>query len=405
MQLNGRSKQFTHFLCLVTLITSLIAFGDEHCQAKTELKPSASSTRSNRLDNSSRSISSTRSISATQSNGATESPNSPTVEPVWVNVGLNSLLKNPNQISLKVKLARFFFETSNSQRVVLMLNNEKARLKAEQLYWLGVSQKKLNNKIVAEQTFLFSLSQNPNHAPTYFELGKLYLEDKKIDLAIENLKLSYSKDPKFRAAYETLLGHYKGDPLRKYEARLLVADMIAQFGPQDSYVTDMCYYFYDGGFVEQAKDICSKGIKKFDQRADNYVYLGLTYKNTGEAEQAKKYLRKAGQRFPASELAQWAAGSYDYESQNFAGAEKYFKRALASDPHSARAHLGLAQTLFKMQRYPDALKHFSEHCVLLKMISEEFRLATGTLMQMGSPFHSSYVGEMSNCSAKGKSQN
>lgn len=245
------------------------------------------------------------------------------------------------------------------------------------------------------------LSRDPEQYEALVGLGRNKLKSAESRLeGIEHLKVAIRKKPKTKDAYGVLLTFYKNNKGHEFEARTLLNDMLQRFGAVESLISDLCFHNYEAGYSNQAVEVCLQGTKKFKDRPENFVYLGLTYKVQGENQKAKTFLKKAGDRFPASELAQWAAGQFEFENQNFQAAEKHFISAVQSDPLSARSQMGLALSQFKLKKYGEALQHFSQNCALLKMVPDEFRTASGLLLQERSAFHSQYVGEINLCSSR-----
>ena len=213
-----------------------------------------------------------------------------------------------------------------------------------------------------------------------------------------SLKSAVEANKRFQPAWELWLNILKTTPGRNYEARILVDDMIKTFGPRKKFISELCYLYYTDGFIEQAVEMCQMGIQRSRNKPDNYVYLGLAFRNSGETKKAKRLLKKAGKRFPASELAQWAAATISADTNNLMAAEKHLKKAVKADPRSARSQLMLAEILFKLEKHKEALNHYKAHCKIQQAVPSEFKLAAGKLLKKNLSLHRKYNNTIAFCS-------
>lgn len=294
--------------------------------------------------------------------------------------------------------AKSQFEAKNFKAVIKTLNSDFSKMSRTTLILLARAYEETKDFDGGIRVLQYYVQSHSNDPKGYFHLGRLLVLKGQKDEGYLQIKLAIEKDKAYKAAYEYLVAEFRNDSQRVFDGIQIATDMIAQFGSSENRIKDLCFFYYLAGYVEQAVKSCKKGISISKDDADNYIYLAFTYKNNGDEEKAKSLLKNAGRRFPASELAQWANGTYEFEAKNYALAEEHFHRALATDGHSARAHLGLALSLFKQKKYKEALVHYRRNCELNKTISDEFKLASGFLLQEKSEWHSKYRGIIALCS-------
>jgi tetratricopeptide (TPR) repeat protein len=118
-------------------------------------------------------------------------------------------------------------------------------------------------------------------------------------------------------------------------------------------------FAFESGDYKAAEDHFKKALSS-DSR-DPYVnyYLGKVYLETGDYSQAAVYLEKALQTDKGLPdlLYNWAY--VNYKLNNFSAAEKLFGELTVSEPDNALAHYYAGLSLYKQEKYPQALKYLS----------------------------------------------
>ena len=307
------------------------------------------------------------------------------------------LHKNPEDLSNRIRLAGHYLARGQFLRVEKILEPQQIQLKRGGQLFLAEAYENRGKYLDQIRIYKYLLGQRSGDFYVYFLMAKAYLKIQKLEEALSALKASVEANRKYLPAWKLWLQIVK-DGQKKYEARLVLDDMIQIFGPQKKFISELCFLYYSDGFVQQALKMCKMGIQKNRRDPTNYVYLGLSLKNSGDTKGARKLLKRAGKRFPASELAQWAAAQMDVDTDNLLGAEAHLARALQSDPHSQRSHLLLAETQFQLGKYAQALSHFKKHCRLTGKVSPEFKLATGKLLKSHISFYRKYNNIIASCS-------
>jgi tetratricopeptide (TPR) repeat protein len=102
-----------------------------------------------------------------------------------------------------------------------------------------------------------------------------------------------------------------------------------------------------------------------------------------EDQAAESAIVSAAKRFGTSEFVQWAAGTFFFKKKNFPVALRYFRAAVKSDAQSARAHFGLAQSMFESGQEKESLPHFVFACKTDPATIDIFLSEGGKLKQKG----------------------
>ncbi len=308
------------------------------------------------------------------------------------------LRTQPSNLKNRIQLAEHYLAINKPKRSIKLLEQVQGTLNRKGNLVLAKAYNTTENHLDELRVYDYLLGMRENDFIVHKKKADLlYFLDRK-DEAVLSYKAGAQANSNFRPLWDAWLNALLEMDGREYEARIVLDDMIKKFGPQEEFISKLCYLFYKDGFIQQAEKFCQLGISRNKKDPSNHVYLGLAYKNSGQEDKAEKVLKKVGKRFPASELAQWATAKWEHDNNNLLGAEFALKKALKADPKSIRSHEMLAMVLFKQEKYEEALDHFQAHCWLVKMVSEEFRISTGKLISINPSLHRRYLNIASSCS-------
>jgi tetratricopeptide (TPR) repeat protein len=305
--------------------------------------------------------------------------------------------KNPSQQKLRIALGEALFEENKYQRVIEVLQPKMELLPRTSILLIARSYQKLKDHLNEIRVYKHLTTMNAKDYRSFFELGNAYSQSKNPEEAILAFRKAIEIQPTFRPAYEALAIEYKRTG-NNYENRVIIEDMIKNFGAKPEYLAQLCRLYTLEKYKDTAIAHCNEAIKKQPNNPSNHVYLGLNYKNSGDAAQAKKILVGIAKQFPQSEQAQWEAGQISEESKNFLAAFQYYKQATEADSKSFRAYLGLARSAFELKKYNEALNAFVKACPESKEASEEFRRFTYRLRHSGETiWHAKYLSKLPVC--------
>lgn len=184
----------------------------------------------------------------------------------------------------------------------------------------------------------------------------------------------------FQPAYEGLLKALEKIDDR-FEARSVINDMIKKFGRKASYVSSLCRLYSVESFIAKAIETCKEAIELSPKTAENYVYLGLSYREKENLPEAERALYGAAKRFPSSEFAQWAAGDLAHERKNFTAAYQYFIKGTAADALAPRSWLGAGKAALEDGRPKEAFEAYLRACELDRRTLSDYRKAAGLMRQ------------------------
>lgn len=216
--------------------------------------------------------------------------------------------------------------------------------------------------------------------------------------AVQGFRSAIGRNRKFKPAYDQLLEIFLSKE-EGHEARELLMEALKVFGDRPDWLNKLCELQANDGFLAQAEETCQKAIRRAPKFPDNYVFLSQSFMDQQENQKAQKVARMAGQRFPASEFAQWGAGKVYLLSKNYEAAIKFFGNAVHADKNSMRAHLGLAQALFDSGDRAGALGHYKRACELGSKNTQDLHVRSSeTRMKGDEPLSLKYRALAETCS-------
>jgi tetratricopeptide (TPR) repeat protein len=191
------------------------------------------------------------------------------------------------------------------------------------------------------------------------------LREKKYDDAAKNLRQAVQTAPKHRPSYDALLEIFTITK-QNYESRMLLGEMVKNFGPKKEFAHALCKLYSIDSFFKEAQDACKTAISLDPKYPDTHVYLAQTYYNQDNKKMADRILKNAGRTFPNSEFVQYAAGEYYLNEKNYSASLRYLEAAVRINPSALRAQITYGIALFESRQYEKALQHFDKACKLDK---------------------------------------
>ena len=99
--------------------------------------------------------------------------------------------------------------------------------------------------------------------------------------------------------------------------------------------------------------------EKRDQRAETHVMLGASYLQRGQLDVAKAELEKALSEVPDDSQANNIMAVLQWRLKKYDEAERFFRKALDSDPGNSSAHHNYGAYLCERGKVDTALRHFN----------------------------------------------
>jgi len=184
-----------------------------------------------------------------------------------------------------------------------------------------------NKGAEAEKAFKQAIQENPNFLPPYYSLARLYMREKRQDMAISQYNALLEKDPKqpfphmllgiiydiqkehnlaeeeYKKALEldpgfapaaNNLAFLLADQDKELDRALELAQKAKERLPDDPGVMDtLGWAYYKKGLYDSARSELLDSIEKMPDNAVIHYHLGLTYYKKGEKEKAREELEKA----------------------------------------------------------------------------------------------------------------
>jgi tetratricopeptide (TPR) repeat protein len=169
-----------------------------------------------------------------------------------------------------------------------------------------------------------------------------------LDLLLHARKLAPDNvDVIFLMAQISMSQNYFEDAIPLLESGIQIAperaDLIAALGES----------YFMAGKVDKAIDEFTK-LVKIENSARSYSFLGLSYRNLGRFDEAKKYFEEGAKLDPRNISCLFNLGFIAERQGDAAGAERYFQRALGINLDFPDALLELANIRMAAKKYPEA---------------------------------------------------
>lgn len=269
-------------------------------------------------------------------------------------------------------------KTERYADIVKLLKPKTAKLTHDELIVLARAYTQTHDHLAALRTLELALALNGKDPATKTELGQTYARLGRSDEAIAQFREARQIDAKYQPAYEALLNEYTRIGER-YEARIVIGDMIKLFGDRASYHTMLCRLYALDNFLEKSVEECRLAIEQEPSVPENYVHLATSLNDLSKEAEAENVFLRAATKFKDSEYAQRKAGEFQMQKKNFILAHKFFRAAVVLDRKSAPALHGYANASFELQQTEEALQAYIRACASDKAVLKDFRAAYARL--------------------------
>jgi len=204
----------------------------------------------------------------------------------------------------------------------------------------------------AEVALNRALKLKPDSAETLLLLAQVDSEQMKPVDALDLLVRAHKLDPQntdviYSLARVSMSQNYYEDSIPLLESGLNIApqraDLRAALGES----------YFMSGKVEKAIDEF-KQLIDLDPSARSYAFLGLSYRQLGRFDEARKYFQEGLKKDPRNASCLFNIGYIDARQGNVETAEHLFQEALRSNPDYAEALLELANLRITSKKYAEA---------------------------------------------------
>jgi tetratricopeptide (TPR) repeat protein len=197
----------------------------------------------------------------------------------------------------------------------------------------GMDEETARRYLVASKNFDKSIEFNPNFIEAFVENGKVNLEMRKIDAALNSFTKANQLDPANIDAIKQLATLYFNN--RQFQKAIEMAQK-CNCSESDRIIA-MCNY--NGEDYGQAIAGLKKVLAKFPGDAEAYYTLGRSYLELEEYKNAIPYYQKAVELDTTKNVWMYELGLICYNQDQFADALKYFKMASAAGYSSSNDYL------------------------------------------------------------------
>jgi len=256
-------------------------------------------------------------------------------------------------------------EEKGPSEIIKELSSKTETLDSASLIQLGKAYSENDNPLAAIKTFSLALTKKEKNFEAKTLIGREYLNMKKEREALVALREALEYNAKYEPAYLELERLYQRKS-NKYELRTLYLDMIEHLGEKPEYLSRLCEVSYSSGLYEPATSHCRRGIVLNKDEPKNYVFLALTFKETGKLPEAISLLKRAADNFTKSFEAQMTYATLLEDQKSFIESQKYFRRATELSSSSLKAMIGYASTTVELQKFDEGLELYKRACKINK---------------------------------------
>lgn len=278
-------------------------------------------------------------------------------------------------------MARIDLQGKHFQKVIDSLSSELVALPRDGFLILADAYSKSGNNPMAIKTLNAALAKFKGDKELATALARAQVDggnDKEAKVILRDV---LERFPKYEPAYLVMADIYERGK-NKYELRLLYQDLIEKVGEKPAYLSKVCELSVKQGHYDLANRYCLRFLHLDPKDPVAYVNMAMTYRETGQTQNADSYFKKAADSFSKSELAQVSYASFLDESKNYLTSYGYWKRATAADPQSKRAWSGLAFAALETQKFAESISAFEHLCELDKDAERTLRRAAKQLQQL-----------------------
>ena len=262
--------------------------------------------------------------------------------------------ENKNSVQVHFSLGAML--TSEKQYKAAQLELEKADALQpdtfEILFSLGQDLLRAGDYSKAEVTLTRALRLQPDSPETLYLLAQTLTDESRpldaLDLLLRAHKLApQNTDVIYLMAQVSMSQNYFEDAIPLLESGLQIAprrpDLLAALGES----------YFMAGKVDKAIEEFKKLID-VEGSARSYAFVGLSYRNLGRFDEAKKYFQQGLKLDSHNSYCLFNLGYIAERQGDSAEAEKMFQEALRFNPNYAEALLEMANLRIVEKRFPEA---------------------------------------------------
>lgn len=311
--------------------------------------------------------------------------------------------QDPKNLKLIVRLAKEFSDHGNHIDASLLLWKQIQLLSVKDLIYLAqlheemkqhTELRKVADIIIGKEPqnsmgyFLKAMSYNFNGQSTQISKEPIYKETpfqeikgdpKNQKLFKENLSKAIELDPKNKDAIMVLSAYYQDVESNLFESKNILMDAAKLLKSDKDVYENLCAVSSIESTHDETRKFCAEAIKLSPKNeVSNYVYMGISYRESEELTEAEKWFKKAVEAFPDSEFAQSCLGELRFKRKDFVGAYHAFQKAFETS-QSIRVLSGYAKSAFQLKKYDESLLAYKNLCRKNRSYAGELRKAISDL--------------------------
>lgn len=323
-----------------------------------------------------------------------------------------NIKQDPANINSRLFLANHYYAEGKWREVAHFLSPIVESLAPASLYMLGVSYLNSGSLREAESIVTILLSQKKEKAKHLLLAVEVYDRMHISDIAPDKaagyrdkvftaLKEAKESEPNNAVIYNAWLDKLDRIlPGSHQESLRVLEDMKRhQVAFEPRHYSLLCKHNYLAKFPKETSEACKQAIIKDPNNPANSVYLSQILVETGNEEAGKRMLASMSEKISQSEEALWTTANIYYENKDLSSAFTFYKKATGLKEAQPRDFLGLARVSFELKKYDVALDSFVEHCRRTNFLDQEFRKASGQLIDHPK-WQDLYRNRMQDCNAK-----
>lgn len=311
----------------------------------------------------------------------------------------SKLEKDKNNTLVISRLGKEYFDQKKFSEASDHLWTHINLLTVKDLTLLAQIHEQAKQKMELQKVANLMIGQNPKNALGYLFLAKSYDEDDPIE-SIErkkNLMKTLELDNKNKEAILLITKMFRKE-LNWYADRNVLVDGLKNIKNDKDLMTLLCESYSIDSAHSDAEKTCAQAIKEYPDEVKNYVYLGITYRETYKTKQADEFFEKAVAKFPNSEFARACLAEEKLQRKDYVGAFNHYSAMYEQKIYTDRILMGYAKSAFQLKKYNEALVVFKIICQRDRSNAVEFRRS---MLELGRTSYKKewleYETELNNC--------
>lgn len=309
------------------------------------------------------------------------------------------LEKNKNNIIFISRLGKEYYDQKKYPEAIehywmyINLLNEK------DLLLLARAHDFLLQKVELQKVARLIIGKNSKNSEAHFLLAKSYDANNPAELIEKknNLTKAIELDGKNKEAILLIAQIFRSES-NWFSDRNILVDGLKNLKKDQHLMQMLCESYSIDSVHDEAEKICAEAISLYPDEVRNYVYLGITYRETYKEKESTNMFDQAIKKFPKSEFAIACSAESKLKRNDYVNAFNEYQSIYDEGIRTNRIVMGYAKSAFHLKKFKEALGGFKILCQRDRSNFVEFRRSTMDLAKTSYKKEwQEYERELNNC--------